>query len=139
MFILLLLRGLFLSREHTWCYSWMPTYGSTDVPQYSDQHHLFPTNQNKANDPRSNHPLWKGCKTLFRNFFLANLEQTLTVKLFLNLATLIKAMRARALLYMSVKYNGVAGAWTFASLNNFLPTANETTEDLATLLDWNNQ
>jgi hypothetical protein len=37
------------SREHTWCYSWMPTTGSTSTDEYADQHHLFPTNQDDAN------------------------------------------------------------------------------------------
>ena len=48
------------SREHTWCQSWMPTVnasGFTNFPEYSDQHHLFPINQNNANGIRSNHPL----------------------------------------------------------------------------------
>ncbi len=47
------------SREHTWCHSWMPTYPSESGNEYSDQHHLFPTNQNNANGVRSNHPLAK--------------------------------------------------------------------------------
>ncbi len=46
-----------MSREHTWCYSWQPGYPSTSLPEYSDQYHLFPSNQNDANGVRSNHPL----------------------------------------------------------------------------------
>ena len=45
-----------MSREHTFAHSWMPTYPSTSVDQYSDQYHLFPTHQNNANGRRSNHP-----------------------------------------------------------------------------------
>ncbi len=45
------------SREHTWCYSWMPSNGSTSTNEYSDYHHLFPTHQDDANSVRSNHPL----------------------------------------------------------------------------------
>src|SRR4029078_8822365 len=46
-----------MSREHTFCFSWMPTFPSTSNDQYSDQYHLFPTHQNNANNRRSNHPL----------------------------------------------------------------------------------
>lgn len=45
------------SREHTYCHSWMPTYEAQALPEYSDYHHLFPTNQNQANSIRSNYPL----------------------------------------------------------------------------------
>ncbi len=46
-----------ISREHTYCHSWMPSYSSTSTNEYADQHHLFPTQQNNANGVRSNHPL----------------------------------------------------------------------------------
>jgi endonuclease I len=46
------------SREHTFAHSWMPTYpaDSPEEPEYTDQHHLYPTNLNNANTPRSNLP-----------------------------------------------------------------------------------
>ena len=45
------------SREHTYCHSWMPTYPAQSLPEYSDFHHLFPSNLNSANILRSNNPL----------------------------------------------------------------------------------
>jgi hypothetical protein len=45
------------SREHTYCHSWMPTNPATSLPEYSDFHHLFPSNLNSANILRSNNPL----------------------------------------------------------------------------------
>ena len=48
-----------MSREHTFCHSWQPGYPNTSLPEYSDQYHLFPTNQDNANGVRSNHPLGK--------------------------------------------------------------------------------
>ena len=45
------------SREHTYCHSWMPTYPAQSLPEYSDYHHLFPSNLNSANILRSNNPL----------------------------------------------------------------------------------
>ena len=45
------------SREHTYCHSWMPTNPAQNLPEYSDYHHLFPSNLNNANILRSNNPL----------------------------------------------------------------------------------
>ncbi len=45
------------SREHTYCHSWMPTNPAQSLPEYSDYHHLFPTNLNSVNILRSNKPL----------------------------------------------------------------------------------
>jgi hypothetical protein len=45
------------SREHTYCHSWMPTNPAQDLPEYSDYHHLFPTNLNDVNIVRSNNAL----------------------------------------------------------------------------------
>ncbi len=47
------------SREHTFSHSWMPSFpaDSPEQPEYTDQHHLYPTNLQGANTPRSNLPL----------------------------------------------------------------------------------
>jgi hypothetical protein len=44
------------SREHTFAHSWMPSFpaNNPEKPEYSDQHHLYPTNLQLANTPRSN-------------------------------------------------------------------------------------
>ena len=130
-----------MSREHTYCYSWQPG-GSTSLPEYSDQHHLFPTNQDGANGPRSNHPL--GIVNSVTSTFL---EGTLGTDI--NGNTVYeprdehKGDAARALLYMPVRYNGINGYdWTFNWLNNTrLPSLAqpEGPQDLATLIQWHKQ
>lgn len=52
-----------------------------------------------------------------------------------------KGDAARALLYMSLRYDGVNGFnWTFNNLNNnILPSLSEDPQSLATLLQWHNQ
>ncbi|HEX2961710.1 MAG TPA: endonuclease [Ignavibacteriales bacterium] len=132
------------SREHTWCHSWMPAYLNNkddSGPEYSDQHHLFPANQDKANGIRSNHPLGNVTNATY---------QYLEGKLGTNANSQGKEIweprashkgdAARALLYMSLKYNGVRGDWTFNHLNSVtLPNSGEAPEDLNTLLEWNRQ
>ncbi|MCE1190151.1 MAG: endonuclease [Ignavibacteria bacterium] len=128
------------SREHTWCYSWMPSNGSTSTDEYSDQHHLFPTEQNHANGVRSNHPLanlatvktvWNDCK----------FGTDANGKTAFEPRAQHKGDAARALLYMCVRYDGTNGNnWTFNWLNNTkLPALNEGTIDLNTLLQWHKQ
>lgn len=47
------------SREHSYCHSWMPSYpcDNPELPEYCDQHNLYPTNLANANSYRSNLPL----------------------------------------------------------------------------------
>lgn len=45
-----------MNREHTLPYSWMPSNGSSNTPEYQDYHHLFPSVAT-ANSQRSNDPL----------------------------------------------------------------------------------
>jgi endonuclease I len=133
--------GLY-SREHTWCHSWMPTYSSTAGPEYSDQHHLFPANQNNANGRRSNHPLGT----------VASIEyQYLEGKLGLNSSGQTvyeprnshKGDAARALLYMAVCYHGVNGNdWSFNYLNTVtLPGLSnpEAPQSVDVLMQWHTQ
>ena len=129
-----------LSREHTWCYSWMPSHGSTSTDEYSDQHHLFPVHQNKANVRRSNHPLG-----IVQNVTY----QYLDGKLGTNAAgeTVYeprdehKGDAARAILYMTVRYDGTNGnTWNFDWLNNVkLPDLDEAPQSLEMLLQWHEQ
>lgn len=98
------------SREHTYCHNWMPSNpaDSPELPEYSDYHHLFPSNQNEANAVRSNYPLgvvvtpsstFMGCKFGLdangHNVFEPRDEH--------------KGDAARAIMYMAVCYNGVSG------------------------------
>lgn len=128
------------SREHTWCHSWMPTYPSKTGDEYSDQHHLFPTNQNNANGVRNNHPL--GEVTTITSSYLSCLygKNSSNQNVF-EPKEGHKGDAARALLYMCVKYNGVNGNdWTFNTLNTSkLPALGEAPQDLATLIQWHLQ
>ncbi|MFM2017435.1 MAG: hypothetical protein RL007_1091 [Bacteroidota bacterium] len=98
------------SREHTYCHSWMPTYPSSNGPEYSDYFNLYPTNQNDANAIRSNYPLgevvnvnytYLGCKygtdVNGRTVFEPRDEQ--------------KGDAARSIFYMATCYNTANQNW----------------------------
>jgi len=126
------------SREHTWCHSWMPTYNSESGPEYSDQHHLFPTNQNNANGQRSNHPLGNVVTAAYQ-YLEGKLGTDSKGGIVYEPRKSHKGDAARALLYMSLRYDGVNGTWNFNWLNNRLASSGETSQDLATLLEWSKQ
>lgn len=128
-----------MSREHTFCQSWMPNT-STSRPEYSDQHHLFPTQQNNVNAVRGNHPLGNVVNIL-STFGEAKYGTNANGKLVYEPRDQHKGDAARALLYMSVRYDGIDGYnWTFNWLNNTkLPSLNEGAQDLATLIAWHKQ
>lgn len=99
------------SREHTFSHSWMPTYpadGNPAKPEYSDQHNLYPVNQNNANSPRSNHPM---------GIVTGNVLHTyLEGKTGYNGSQIVyeprdeqKGNAARAMFYMATAYNGIGG------------------------------
>ncbi len=127
--------GSTYSREHTWCQSWFPV-ASTSNEYYSDQHHLFPVQQNHTNVVRSNNPLGI-VKTISSSFMEAKLGNDSTGKLVYEPRACHKGDAARALLYMAVRYNGVYGDWSFNYLNsNYLASQQQ---DVATLLKWNKE
>lgn len=128
------------SREHTWCHSWMPTASSTTTQEYADQHHLFVVNQNNANGVRSNHPLGEVVNAT-STYLLGSYGTDANGNLVYEPRESHKGNAARAILYMSVRYNGVNGLdWTFNRLNNvILPSLNEDPQDLQLLLQWHNQ
>lgn len=128
------------SREHTWCHSWMPSYPSESGPEYSDQHHLFPTNQNKANSVRSNHPF--GIVVQVTNSYLeGKLGYNARGKLVYEPRNEHKGDAARALLYMALCYHGENGYdWSFRYLNQTrLPSLGEDSIEVALLLQWHAQ
>lgn len=107
-----------MSREHTFCHSWQPGYPSTSLPEYSDQYHLFPTNQDNANGVRSNHPLGKVVNVI-STFLEGKYGTDILGNLVYEPRDEHKGDAARALLYMPIKYNGISGYdWTFNWLNN---------------------
>lgn len=125
------------SREHTWCVSWMPSGGSTGLNEYADQHHLFTVNQNNANGVRSNHPLGE-VVTPTSTYLQGMLGLDANGNLVYEPRDAQKGDAARALLYMTLRYNGINGHnWTFSQLNNvILPALNEDPQDLQTLINW---
>ncbi|MFH0734009.1 MAG: endonuclease [bacterium] len=125
------------SREHTWCHSWMPSYDSESGEEYSDQHHLFPTNQNNANGVRSNHPLGI-VTTITSSYLLCKYGKNTSNENVFESRDSHKGDAARALLYMSLRYNGINGLdWTFNHLNTVtLPALSEAPQNLALLIQW---
>ena len=128
------------SREHTWCVSWTPSNATSGTNEYCDQHHLFPTYQNEANAVRSNHPLGV-VTTLISSFVDGKYGYDVNGNLVYEPRNNQKGDAARALLYMSLRYNGVNGYdWTFDHLNQVtLPAMGEDAQDINTLILWHNQ
>lgn len=128
-----------MSREHTYCQSWMPN-NSSSRPEYSDQHHIFPTQQNNVNGVRSNHPLGK-VVNVQSTFYEGKYGTNINGKLVYEPRNQHKGDAARALLYMALRYDGIDGYnWTFNWLNNTkLPSLGEAPQDLATLIAWHKQ
>jgi hypothetical protein len=116
------------SREHTYCHSWMPTNPAQSLPEYSDFHHLFPSNLNSANILRSNNPLGEvvnvttaflGCKSGTNSNGQTVFEPR----------DEHKGNAARAIMYQAICYNSVNG-------NNWaLPS----TQDQMILKQWHFQ
>jgi endonuclease I len=129
-----------ISREHTWCHSWMPSYSSESTNEYADQHHLFPVHQYNANVSRSNHPLGI-VQTITSQFLEGKYGTNQSGEKVYEPRDVHKGDAARALLYMSLRYNGLNGYdWTFNWLNNTkLPALSEAPQDLNTLLLWHKQ
>ena len=105
--------------------------------EYSDQHHLFPTNQNGANGPRSNHPLGK-VVNVTSSFGEAKLGTNSSGETVYEPRDQHKGDAARALFYMVLRYNRVNGnMWDFNWLNTVrLPSLSEGSEDVNTLIQW---
>ncbi|MDP2386356.1 MAG: endonuclease [Bacteroidota bacterium] len=103
------------SREHSYCHNWMPTNpaDNPELPEYNDQHHLFPCKQTDVNAERSNYPLGEvinvqnvyldgksGLNALGQKVYEPRDEQ--------------KGNSARAIMYVAACYNGVSGNnWQF--------------------------
>ncbi|CAG0952813.1 partial Extracellular ribonuclease, partial [Anaerolineae bacterium] len=130
-----------MSREHTFCHSWMPSHPSESTNEYSDQHHLFPTHQNGANGVRSNHPL--GWVTNITSSFLeGKYGKDSSNNNVYEPRNPHKGDAARALLYMCIRYDSASGSarWTFDWLNTTrLPSLSEGPQSLQTLLTWHFQ
>lgn len=106
------------SREHTYCHSWMPTYPSVDGKEYSDYHHLFPTNQNDVNAVRSNYPLGVVVE-VFSTYKGSKLGRNAQGQYVFEPRDEHKGDAARAMFYEAVCYNTVDGKnWKLPSYIN---------------------
>ncbi|MBN8701995.1 MAG: endonuclease [Bacteroidetes bacterium] len=105
------------SREHTYCHNWMPTNPAdqpVELPEYNDQHHLFPTEFTNANQIRLNYPLGEVVGTPLSTFKGCKLGFDVYGKKVFEPKDSHKGDAARALMYMAVCYNGVSGNnWKF--------------------------
>ena len=106
------------SREHTYCHSWMPTNPATLLPEYSDYHHLFPTNLNEVNIVRSNNAL--GIVVNVTSTYLGSKYGTDA-----NGQTVFeprdehKGDAARAMMYEAICYTTISGnSWALPSYQN---------------------
>jgi endonuclease I len=106
------------SREHTYCHSWMPTNPATLLPEYSDYHHLFPTNLNDVNIVRSNNAL--GVVVNVTSTYLGSKFGTDA-----NGQTVFeprdehKGDAARAMMYEAICYTTISGnSWALPSYQN---------------------
>ena len=106
------------SREHTYCHSWMPTNPATLLPEYSDYHHLFPTNLNDVNIVRSNNAL--GIVVNVTSTYLGSKFGTDA-----NGQTVFeprdehKGDAARAMMYEAICYTTISGnSWALPSYQN---------------------
>ena len=116
------------SREHTYCHSWMPTNPATNLPEYSDYHHLFPSNLNSANILRSNHPLGEVINET-TSFLACKSGTNSSGQTVFEPRDEHKGNAVRAIMYQALCYNSVGG-------NNWaLPSS----QDQMTLKQWHFQ
>ena len=96
------------SREHTYCHSWMPTNPAQSLPEYSDFHHLFPSNLNSANILRSNNPLGE-VVNLTSSFLECKSGTNLNGQTVFEPRDEHKGDAARAIMYEAICYNSISG------------------------------
>ncbi|MBX7181208.1 MAG: endonuclease [Bacteroidia bacterium] len=102
------------SREHTYCHDWMPTNpaDNPELPEYNDQHHIFPAKFTDVNETRSNLPL-DNVATVVSTFQDATYGKNSSGKNVFEPRDSHKGDAARALFYMCAAYNGESGnSWT---------------------------
>jgi len=108
------------SREHTFPHSWYAThpantvYGQEKV-EYIDYHNLYPINQQKANEPRSNLPLGEVVEVLYE-YLEGKRGKDANGALVYEPTDKNKGNAARAKFYMVTAYNGPSGTGHFWSL-----------------------
>lgn len=109
-----------LSREHSWPHSWMPTFlEGSDGDEYSDLHNLFPVHQNSSNAVRSNLPFGEVVNQQ-SSFLDAQKGADAAGNQVYEPRDQHKGDAARAIFYMSVKWNGTSGTWELPNPIDFL-------------------
>lgn len=98
----------YISREHSFPQSWMPTWGDQSKPEYNDYHNLFPVNQAGANAVRSNYPLGE-VATISSVFLDGTLGQDTAGNDVYEPRDSHKGDAARAMFYMSIAYTSISG------------------------------
>lgn len=108
----------YMSREHSYCHQWMPTNpadgsgaapNNVERPEYNDQHHLFPTNQDNVNAVRSNRPMGEVI-TQSGSYLSAKWGMDANNNFVFEPRAQHKGDFARAIMYMCTAYNGQASA-----------------------------
>lgn len=97
-----------LSREHTYCASWMPTFPDQDTKEYSDQYNLFPVTFEDANAHRSNYPLGEVVNVTF-SYLDGKFGTDANGLQVYEPRDQHKGDAARAIFYMATSYNGQSG------------------------------
>ncbi len=124
----------YMSREHTYCHAWMPTNpaDNPELPEYDDQHHLFPAQFENANQVRLDYPLGE-VVTPSVTYLDCKLGMNANGKLVFEPRDAHKGDAARALFYMATTYNGVSGH------NWGLPNTSTRYQDQNVLRKWHYQ
>lgn len=108
------------SREHVFAHSWMPTFpaDSPEEPEYTDLHNLHPVQFSQVNAVRSNYPLGE-VVTVQSSYLGSKIGLNALGQKVFEPRDDMKGNAARALMYMSVCYNGQSGIWPFPSQISF--------------------
>ena len=107
--------ALNFSREHTYPHSWYPTNpaNNPELPEYSDQHNLYPTRQTQVNATRCNYP-FGNVVTVEQQYLQGKLGLDANGKRVYEPRNEHKGRAARAMMYMAIAYNGINGKnWKF--------------------------
>lgn len=100
----------YMSREHSYCHSWMPSYPSTSGDEYNDYFNLYPVNQNDANAIRSNYPLGEVVNATY-TFMSCKYGQDLNGHTVFEPRDEQKGNSARSIFYMATCYNTATVNW----------------------------